>query len=107
MKTIYFLGLFFSYIVSVKAQNLVFRTNLAGYNPELPKKALLLSKTTNKVDKVLLVNDLTKSKTIIETKISNTWEPFFETYIIDFSKIKKKENTILKLLTEMYFLKNL
>lgn len=90
MKTIYVLGLFFSYIISVKAQNLVFRTNLAGYNPELPKKALLLSKTTNKVDKVLLVNDLTKSKTIIETKISNTWEPFLETYIIDFSKIKKE-----------------
>jgi endoglucanase len=75
---------------SAMAQDVVFRTNLAGYLPNAPKKALLLSRTDLQIDSVYLVLKTSKKRIPIKIAETNNWEPFISTYTIDFSDIKHK-----------------
>ena len=84
------IGFYFMFCFQIQAQNLVFRTNLAGYNPNLPKRALLLSRTSDNVDKVLLVNNLSRKTIVLACNVTSTWQPFEKTFSIDFSSIKNE-----------------
>ncbi len=79
-------------IISFSAigQDLVFRTNLAGYLPDAHKKALLLSRTALLIDSVYLIQKAGQKKIPIKIAEVSNWEPFVKTYSIDFSNIKNK-----------------
>lgn len=88
LRSIIFLT--FVICVNAHAQKLFFRTNLAGYNTNLPKKALLLSKSNTSLEKVFLINNATKEKKTFALKAADNWKPFERTFSVDFSEIKKE-----------------
>lgn len=77
-------------IQSLNAQNdhIIFRTNLAGYLSNAPKKALVLTRENKDLDNVILINKKTGKEKIYHLKKGINWKPFEKTYVIDFSDIK-------------------
>jgi endoglucanase len=84
-----FMTICLSLAVNAQINNLVFRTNLAGYPSDLPKKALLLSTTFVHIDSVFLVHKSTNKVIPLKVKDDINWEPFKKTYSIDFTDIVK------------------
>ena len=93
MRILRITGVFFLYcsgLLCLSQPNVEIRVNLAGYPPNMPKKALVLSKEALKRPVLLMKNEqgevISKFKALPE---EHAWEPFSHYYSVDFSEFQE------------------
>ena len=91
MNKIITFAIFLFVSFSAISQEIEIRVNLAGYLPDLPKRALILCKNEIKNSSVILKNTAGTFEKSFPAKLKNTspWPPFSFEYEIDFSQEKQ------------------
>ena len=108
LKNALFIPLLLWYSVLLIGQPTIeIRTNLAGYHPTLPKKALILSKKALNGPILLLKNEANEVVNQYEGSLhEGAWHPFSHYYAIDFSKLEQSGTYYFELKEENIRSKN-
>ena len=96
-KLLFWLSLLFG--LSAGGQEMLeFRVNLAGYHPDMPKRALLMSSDALQDAQVLVKMESGDTVYIVSAMPeANAWHPFSHYYVVDISELREQGRYYLDL----------